>query len=100
MKLESGKRKRTEKFTVGDKVLCTDHRNPNKKTWVKAVIDEVLSDRIYLCKTKTEGAVWKRDIDQILRDNSEGSDMVNGLTIDNPGESKSNNILNTRVYSK
>lgn len=38
-------------------MLCRDYRNPNKKVWVEASIDEVLGNRTYLCKLLNENIV-------------------------------------------
>lgn len=54
---------------IGDIVLCRDYRNPNKKSWAHAKIDEVLGNRIYLCKLVNEDLIWKRHTDRILEAN-------------------------------
>lgn len=59
--------KREERFREGEVVLCRDYRNPNKKSWIEAKIDEVLGDRIYLCKVLNDNVFWKRHVNQILR---------------------------------
>ncbi|KAJ8926482.1 hypothetical protein NQ314_021149 [Rhamnusium bicolor] len=64
------KGKRDEKFVEGDRVWCRDYRNPNKKGWSECIIDEVLGDRVYLCKLVNEKVIWKRHMNQILRDRS------------------------------
>ena len=55
-------------------VLCRDYRNPNKKAWVEAKIDEVLGDRIYLCKILNDDLIWKRHVNQILSSNLKAED--------------------------
>ncbi|KAJ8909890.1 hypothetical protein NQ315_008913 [Exocentrus adspersus] len=62
------KGKRDEVFKEGDKVLCRDYRNSNKKKWVEATIDEVLGDRVYLCKTVNDSLIWKMHLNQIVKD--------------------------------
>lgn len=58
--------RKEEMFKVGDYVYCRDYRNPNKKQFIKCVIDEVLGQRTYLCKLINEGLVWKRHVNQII----------------------------------
>ncbi|XP_060806961.1 uncharacterized protein K02A2.6-like isoform X2 [Amyelois transitella] len=58
--------KRKEAFKEGDIVYCRDYRNPNKKQFVKAMIDEVLGKRTYYCKVLNENLIWKRHLDQII----------------------------------
>lgn len=55
--------KEVKKLKVGEAVYCRDYRIPNKKTWVRAIIDEVIGDRVYLCKITNEDMVWKRHLD-------------------------------------
>lgn len=45
-----------------------DYRNPNKKRWVECIIDETLGNRLYFCKLVHEQIVWKRHLNQIIRD--------------------------------
>lgn len=54
-------------FKVGDGVWIRDYRQPNKKTWAEGVIDEVINERIYLCKVVKEGFIWKRHVDDIIK---------------------------------
>lgn len=65
--VENYRGKREENFVVGDRVWIRDYRNPNKKGWVEGVIDEVLGERIYFCKVLNEEIIWKRHVNQILR---------------------------------
>lgn len=58
--------KRDEKFKEGEYAYCRDYRNPNKKKFVKCVIDEVLGQRTYLCRVLEENLIWKRHLDQII----------------------------------
>ena len=68
-------------------VLCRDYRNPNKKAWVEAKIDEVLGDRIYLCKVLNDGLIWKRHVNQILSSNLKEEDS-NSSKLGNVTENK------------
>lgn len=68
------KQKRDETFKFKDNVLCRDQRNPNRKAWVKAEIDEVLGQRTYLCKIKGEYLIWKRHLKR-QGDDSQESDI-------------------------
>ena len=70
---------REEIFKEGDKVLCRDYRNPNKKGWVHCTIDEVLGDRVYMCKLINEDLIWKRHLNQIIVDKSK-DDFENCIT--------------------
>lgn len=54
-------------FEVGDRVLCRDYRNPNKKGWQSAVIEEVLGAKMYLCRLEDKDQiVWRRHVNQLL----------------------------------
>lgn len=64
------KGKREEIFREGDIVYCRDYRNPNKKKFVKCIIDDVLGQRLYLCKVVHENLIWKRHLDQIINASS------------------------------
>lgn len=57
---------REDVFKIGDEVWCRDYRNPNKKNWVPCIIDEILGEKIYMCKLVKEDLIWKRHLDQIL----------------------------------
>lgn len=67
-RIQNFKGNREKQLEVGDRVLCRDYRNPNKKSWAEGIIDEVLGDRIYLCKLVNEDLVWKIHLDQSLLD--------------------------------
>lgn len=66
--IENYRGKREEIFEIGDRVWCRDYRNPNKKRWVECIIDETLGNRLYFCKLVHEQIVWKRHLNQIIRD--------------------------------
>lgn len=66
-KIEMEQEGRDERFVVGEKVYCRDYRNPNRKAWKCCIIDEVINDRMYLCKLIDEQVIWKRHLNQIMR---------------------------------
>lgn len=53
---------------VGERVLCRDYRSRNKKGFVQCIVDEVLGD--YLCKILADGTIWKRHLNQMIKDKS------------------------------
>ncbi|XP_045461860.1 uncharacterized protein K02A2.6-like [Harmonia axyridis] len=64
---KSNEGKSVKSFEMGEIVYCRDLRNPNKKSWAKAGIDELIGDSVYFCKLLTENLVWKRHADQIIK---------------------------------
>ncbi|KAK4876479.1 hypothetical protein RN001_012901 [Aquatica leii] len=53
-------------FNKNEEVYVRDYRLPNKKSWIKATIDEVLGARTYWVKLEN-GTIWKRHTDQIIK---------------------------------
>lgn len=64
---KSNEGKSVKSFEMGEIVYCRDLRNPNKESWAKARIDELIGDSVYFCKLLTENLVWKRHADQIIK---------------------------------
>lgn len=44
-----------------------DYKNPNKRSWKKGVVEEVLEKRIYLERILENNVVWKRHLDQMIK---------------------------------
>lgn len=76
---------RDETFVEGEVAYCRDYRNPNKKSWVRCEIDEIVGDRIYLCKLLNENIVWKRHLNQIIKSLPLNYDMENKVVTSSVG---------------
>uniref|UniRef100_A0A1Y1K1P5 RNA-directed DNA polymerase n=2 Tax=Photinus pyralis TaxID=7054 RepID=A0A1Y1K1P5_PHOPY len=66
-KVKDYKGNRQVNFKIEERVWCRDYRNPNKKGWVEAKIEEIINERVYLCRVLGEELIWKRHVDQILK---------------------------------
>ena len=62
-----GKTRNPRSFTVGEKVLARYYQG--KDEWVQGVIAEVLGSRH--CMVQVFGSVWKRHIDQLLKNDAQ-----------------------------
>ncbi|KAJ8973985.1 hypothetical protein NQ317_017360 [Molorchus minor] len=65
--VENFKGSRNIVFKENESVFARDYRNPNKKGWKKAVIEEVLGERTYFVRVIDENVVWKRHTDQLIK---------------------------------
>lgn len=65
--------KRDVVFVENELVFVRDYRNPNRVSWEKSRIVEVLGDRTYLVKLLNEDTVWKRHTDQINKAEQDGN---------------------------
>ncbi|KAJ8914914.1 hypothetical protein NQ315_016068 [Exocentrus adspersus] len=64
--------KKTNPLTFSSKKDVKVREDGQNKTHqekqVEATIDEVLGDRVYLCKTVNDSLIWKRHLNQIVKD--------------------------------
>lgn len=44
-----------------------DYKNPNKRSWKKEVVEEVLGKRIYLVRILEDNVVWKIHLDRMIK---------------------------------
>ncbi|KAJ8912466.1 hypothetical protein NQ315_014566 [Exocentrus adspersus] len=68
---------RSIKFKEKDIVFARDYRNPNRKDWKKAEIEEVLGDKTFLVKVVGENLIWRRHLDQLIQGDREGEKGMN-----------------------
>lgn len=61
------KGKREVEFEEGEMCFARDYKNPNKRSWKKGVVEEVLGKRIYLVRILEDNVVWKRHLDQMIK---------------------------------
>lgn len=59
--------KREVEFEEGETCFARDYKNPNKRSWKKGVVEEVLGKRIYLVRILENNVIWKRHLDQIIK---------------------------------
>ena len=57
------------KFMIGELVYCRDYRIVNKPKWIKAIITNRIGSRMYTCKVPELDQIWKRHVNQIIKDN-------------------------------
>lgn len=81
--------RRNETFGVGDQVMIRDYRDVNHPSWSKAIIDEVLGQREYVCRTEY-GKFIKRHLDQILSFAEIQSPEINDIIKANDVHDRSN----------
>ena len=65
--LERNSNQTVRLFTKGENVLARNYHG--KEKWIRGEITEVLGSRHYI--VKVPGGVWKRHIDQLLKDNAQ-----------------------------
>jgi len=65
--LKHFKGKREEEFEEGEMCFARDYKNPNKRSWKKGVVEEVLGKRIYLVRILDSNVVRKRHLDQMIK---------------------------------
>jgi len=61
------KGKREVEFEEGEMCFARDYKNPNKRSWKKGIVEEVLGKRIYLVRVLEDNVVWKRHLDQMIK---------------------------------
>ncbi|KAJ8928829.1 hypothetical protein NQ314_018549 [Rhamnusium bicolor] len=105
-------------FRENESVFARDYRNPNKKGWKKAVIEEVLGERTYFVRVVDEDVVWKRHTDQLIKEGDfyercrkiesekeiDGNDLITSaetvVNLEHNFSKDQNEIINSEVESK
>lgn len=61
---------RNEEFRIGETVLVKDYRNVNKPVFRKAIVIRNLGKCMYEVRVPELGNIWRRHINQIIRNKS------------------------------
>jgi len=54
-------------FEKGEICCARDYRNPNKITWKKSIVEEIMDKIIYFVRNLEEHIIWKRHLDQLIK---------------------------------